>query len=49
MHVSKPKILILEKVSPNGLALLQARSEVYERKSFSPQELKSIIGDWECE
>ncbi|KAH7074297.1 D-isomer specific 2-hydroxyacid dehydrogenase [Paraphoma chrysanthemicola] len=48
MHTSKPKILIPEKVSPDGLALLKDQFEVDEKKGLSPEELKSIIGDYEA-
>jgi D-3-phosphoglycerate dehydrogenase len=47
-NTSKPKILIPEKVSPDGLALLKDQFEVDERKGLSPEELKSIIGDYEA-
>ncbi|KAF2029818.1 d-3-phosphoglycerate dehydrogenase-like protein [Setomelanomma holmii] len=48
MHTSKPKILIPEKVSPDGLALLKDQFEVDEKKDLSPEELKSIIGQYEA-
>jgi hypothetical protein len=48
MHTNKPKILIPEKVSPDGLALLKGQFEVDEKKGLSPEELKSIIGDYEA-
>jgi D-3-phosphoglycerate dehydrogenase len=48
MHTSKPRILIPEKVSPDGLALLKDQFEVDEKKGLSPEELKSIIGDYEA-
>jgi hypothetical protein len=48
MQTSKPKILIPEKVSPDGLALLKDQFEVDERKGLSAEELKSIIGDYEA-
>ncbi|KAK7634979.1 D-isomer specific 2-hydroxyacid dehydrogenase [Phyllosticta citricarpa] len=44
----RPKVLIPEKVSPDGLVLLQEAFEVHERKGFSPDELKSIIHDYEA-
>jgi D-3-phosphoglycerate dehydrogenase len=47
-NTSKPKILIPEKVSPDGLALLKDQFEVDERKGLSPEELKSIIGEYEA-
>jgi D-3-phosphoglycerate dehydrogenase len=48
MHTSKPKILIPEKVSPDGLALLKDQFEVHEKKGLSPDELKDIIGEYEA-
>ncbi|KAF2825308.1 phosphoglycerate dehydrogenase [Ophiobolus disseminans] len=48
MHTSKPKVLIPEKVSPDGLALLKDQFEVDEKKGLSPEELKSIIGEYEA-
>jgi D-3-phosphoglycerate dehydrogenase len=47
-HTNKPKILIPEKVSPDGLALLKDQFEVDEKKGLSAEELKSIIGDYEA-
>ncbi|KAH9879545.1 hypothetical protein IAQ61_001363 [Plenodomus lingam] len=48
MQTTKRKILIPEKVSPDGLALLQDQFDVDERKGLSPEELKSIIGDYDA-
>jgi D-3-phosphoglycerate dehydrogenase len=45
---SRPKILIPEKVSPDGLALLKDLFEVDEKKGLSPEELQDIIGDYEA-
>jgi len=47
-HTTRRKILIPEKVSPDGLALLKGEFDVDERKGLSPEELKSIIGDYEA-
>ncbi|KAK5140099.1 D-isomer specific 2-hydroxyacid dehydrogenase [Cryomyces antarcticus] len=44
----KPKVLIPEKVSPDGLALLQASLDVHERKGLSPEDLLAIIGDYDA-
>jgi len=44
----KPKVLIPEKVSPDGLALLQASCDVHERKGLSPEELKDIIHHYDA-
>ncbi|KAK1916735.1 hypothetical protein P3342_012379 [Pyrenophora teres f. teres] len=48
VHTTKPKILIPEKVSPDGLALLKDQFDVDERKGLSPEELKKIIGDYDA-
>ena len=45
---ARPKVLIPEKVSQDGLALLQASVEVHERKGLSPDDLLEIIGDYEA-
>ncbi|KAL1584206.1 hypothetical protein WHR41_07237 [Cladosporium halotolerans] len=47
-HGARPKVLIPEKVSPDGLKMLQASLEVHERKGLSPEELESIIGDYDA-
>lgn len=44
----KPKILIPEKVSPDGLALLRTSFEVHEKKGLSPEELLEIISQYEA-
>ena len=38
-----PKVLVPEKLSPDGLALLRASLDVHERKGLSPDELLEII------
>lgn len=48
MHAKKRKILIPEKVSPDGLALLKDEFDVDEKKGLSPEELKSIIGEYDA-
>jgi hypothetical protein len=48
MHTTKRKILIPEKVSPDGLALLKDQFDVDEKKGLSPEELKDIIGDYDA-
>ncbi|KAF2998606.1 hypothetical protein E8E13_006861 [Curvularia kusanoi] len=45
---TRPKILIPEKVSADGLALLRDQFEVHEKKGLSADELKAIIGDYEA-
>lgn len=44
----KPKVLIPEKVSPDGLALLQASCDVHERRGLGPDELRGIIHDYDA-
>ena len=46
--VHRPKVLIPEKVSPDGLQLLQAALDVDERKGLSADELQQIIGDYDA-
>ncbi|KAH6629069.1 D-isomer specific 2-hydroxyacid dehydrogenase [Boeremia exigua] len=46
--LTRPKILIPEKVSADGLALLQDQFEVHEKKGLSADELRNIIGDYEA-
>lgn len=45
---TRPKVLIPEKVSADGLKLLQASLDVHERKGLGPEELKDIIGDYDA-
>jgi D-3-phosphoglycerate dehydrogenase len=44
----KAKVLIPEKVSPDGLALLQKTLDIDERKGLTPEELLEIIPDYEA-
>ncbi|OCK80927.1 phosphoglycerate dehydrogenase [Lepidopterella palustris CBS 459.81] len=44
----RPKILIAEKVSPDGLALLQTSFDVHEKKGLSTDELREIIPQYEA-
>jgi D-3-phosphoglycerate dehydrogenase len=44
----KPRILIPEKVSADGLALLREKFDVDEKKGLSAEELQNIIGDYEA-
>lgn len=43
-----PKVLVPEKLSPDGLALLRKTLEVDERKGLSAEELASLIPDYEA-
>lgn len=45
---ARPKVLIPEKVSPDGLRMLQASLDVHEKKGLSPDELEQIIGDYDA-
>lgn len=45
---STPKILIPEKVSPDGLALLKAKFEVHEKKGLSAEQIREIIHEYEA-
>lgn len=45
---TRPKVLIPEKVSPDGLRMLQASLDVHEKKGLSPDELQQIIGDYDA-
>ena len=47
-QTTKPKILIPEKVSPDGLVLLQKTLDVHERKGLSPEQLLEIIPEYEA-
>lgn len=43
-----PKVLVPEKLSPDGLALLQSCLDVDERKGLTPEELLKIIPDYDA-
>ena len=45
---AKPKVLVPEKVSQDGLSLLRKNFDVDERKGLSAQELEQIIADYEA-
>lgn len=44
----RPKVLVPEKLSPDGLALLRKTLDVDEKKGLSADELVSIIPDYEA-
>jgi D-3-phosphoglycerate dehydrogenase len=44
----KAKVLIPEKVSPDGLALLQKTLDIHERKGLTPEQLLEVIPDYEA-
>jgi D-3-phosphoglycerate dehydrogenase len=45
MTTTKAKVLVPEKVSPDGLALLQKTLDVHEKKGQSAEQLLEIIGE----
>lgn len=45
---SKPKVLVPEKVSPDGLEMLQQSLQVDEKTGLKPDQLKDVIGDYEA-
>ena len=45
---ARPKVLIPEKVSPDGLRMLQETLDVHERKGLSADELHNIIGEYDA-
>ena len=46
--VIKPRVLVPEKVSADGLALLRKSLEVDEKKGLTPDELTSTIAEYEA-
>lgn len=46
--MSRPKVLIPEKVSPDGLRLLQQTLDVDEKKGLSADELIEMIGGYDA-
>jgi hypothetical protein len=42
---TKAKVLVPEKVSPDGLALLKQTLDVHEKKGLSAEQLLEIIGE----
>jgi D-3-phosphoglycerate dehydrogenase / 2-oxoglutarate reductase len=47
-NTDRPKVLVPEKLSPDGLALLRAELDVHERKGLTPDELLQIIPEYEA-
>ncbi|KAF4549791.1 D-isomer specific 2-hydroxyacid dehydrogenase-like protein 2 [Elsinoe fawcettii] len=45
---ARPKVLIPEKVSPDGLALLKGSLDVHEKKGLSAEDLLQCIGEYEA-
>ncbi|QIX01923.1 hypothetical protein AMS68_007440 [Peltaster fructicola] len=48
MHAKLSKVLISEKVSADGLKLLEASLEVHQKLGLSGEELEKIIGDYDA-
>lgn len=48
LEQSTPKVLVPEKLSPDGLALLRGSLDVDERKGLTPEELLEIIPNYEA-
>lgn len=48
MHANLPKVLIPEKVSADGLSLLEESLEVHEKKGLDQAQLEQIIGDYDA-
>lgn len=46
--VARPKVLVPEKLSPDGLALLQKTLDVDEKKGLTPEQLIEIIPGYEA-
>jgi D-3-phosphoglycerate dehydrogenase len=47
-HTVRPKVLVPEKLSPDGLALLRTSLDVDERRGLSADDLLQIIPDYEA-
>lgn len=45
---ARAKVLVPEKLSPDGLALLKSTLDVHERKGLSAEELLSIIPEYDA-
>ncbi len=45
---TRPKVLVPEKLSPDGLGLLQNALDVHERKGLSAEELLKIIPEYDA-
>lgn len=45
---TRPKVLVPEKLSPDGLALLSKTLEVHEKKGLTPEQLIEIIPEYDA-
>lgn len=48
MPTTRLRVLVAEKLSPDGLALLRTTLDVDEKKDLSPTDLLDIIGDYDA-
>jgi D-3-phosphoglycerate dehydrogenase / 2-oxoglutarate reductase len=48
MAQERPRVLITDKVAPEGIDLLRPVAEVDERIGISPDDLRAIIGDYDA-
>lgn len=48
MPSSRPRVLVAEKLSPDGLSLLRTSLDVDEKKGLSPTDLLDIIGEYDA-
>src|SRR5579884_2016072 len=48
MAQERPRVLITDKVAPEGIDLLRPAAEVEERIGISPDELRAIIGGYDA-
>ena len=48
LTTSRPKVLVPEKLSSDGLALLRSSLDVHERKGLGADELLQIIPDYDA-
>ncbi|KAI9790133.1 MAG: hypothetical protein M1833_002100 [Piccolia ochrophora] len=44
----RPKVLIPEKVSPDGIAILEKTLDVHQKKGLSPEELLELIPEYDA-
>lgn len=47
-YTPRPKVLVPEKLSPDGLSLLRSSLDVHERKGLSADELLDIIPEYDA-
>lgn len=46
--ITRPKVLVPEKLSPDGLALLNSTLDIHERRGLSPEELLVAISEYDA-